>query len=72
MNDGANSFAARTYLKSSVVMTTLGYVNRSSFWEFVRKSGVPHIRLNRRNIIFEQQELDGWLARRSSSRYPCS
>ena len=60
----------RRLLKSSVVMALLGYQNRSSFWEFVRRDGVPHIRLNRRRIMFEEQSLTDWLARRSSNGRP--
>lgn len=58
--------AARTYLKSSQVMQTLGYRNRAAFWDFVRRSGVPHIRLNARRIIFEEAALSDRLERRSS------
>jgi predicted DNA-binding transcriptional regulator AlpA len=59
-------FSSQTYLKSSLVMAKLGYSNRSSFWEFVRRGGVPHIRLNSRRIMFEEQALADWLNRRSS------
>ena len=64
----AKGFRLRSFLKSSDVMATLGYSNRSSFWEFVRRNGVPHIRLNQRKIIFEEDALGDWLSRRSSNR----
>lgn len=57
-----------SFLKSDAVMQLLGYRNRSSFWEFVRRSGVPHVRLNPRRIIFEERALNDWLSRRSSNR----
>jgi predicted DNA-binding transcriptional regulator AlpA len=60
--------AARSYLKSSAVMEILGYRNRSAFWDFVRRDGVPHIRLNPRRIMFEEKALSDWLSRRSSNR----
>jgi predicted DNA-binding transcriptional regulator AlpA len=59
------SLTARKLLKSSAVMQLLGYENRSAFWDFVRRDGVPHIRFNPRRIMFEEQALSDWLARRS-------
>jgi predicted DNA-binding transcriptional regulator AlpA len=59
-------FGGHRYLKSTAVMTLLGYTSRASFWEFVRRSGVPHIRLNARRIMFEEKALLAWLAQRSS------
>jgi predicted DNA-binding transcriptional regulator AlpA len=56
----------RRYLKSSAVMEMLGYKNRASFWDFVRRSGVPHVRLNQRRIMFDEIALADWLARRGS------
>jgi hypothetical protein len=38
-------------------MELLGYQDRASFWDFVRRSGVPHVRLNARRILFEEQAL---------------
>lgn len=60
------SLTARKLLKSDVVMAFFGYQNRSAFWDFVRRDGVPHIRFNPRRIMFEEQALNDWLARRSS------
>ena len=66
MIPSAKGFMRRSFLKSTDVMATLGYSNRSSFWEFVRRNGVPHIRLNQRKIIFEEDALGDWLNSRSS------
>lgn len=57
---------SRSLLKSSDVMVLFGYRNRSAFWDFVRRDGVPHIRFNPRRIMFDEQALNDWLARRSS------
>lgn len=46
-------------------MKRLGFRNRPAFWQFVWREGVPCVRLNRRNIIFQEQQLTDWLARRS-------
>ena len=48
----------------------LGYKGKSSsaFWQFVRSAGVPHIRLNRRKIMFSELAVFDWLAKRSVGR----
>lgn len=55
-------------LSGTEVMIRFGYTNRSSFWQFIKSSGVPHIRFNQRKIMFDSRALDGWLARRSVGR----
>lgn len=60
-------FGGKRFLKSGAVMELLGYQDRASFWDFVRRSGVPHVRLNARRILFEEQALLDWLRRRSVS-----
>lgn len=48
----------------------LGYKGKSAgaFWQFVRSEGVPHIRLNRRKILFSEIAVYDWLAKRSVGR----
>ena len=60
-------FGGKRFLKSGVVMELLGYQDRASFWDFVRRSGMPHVRLNARRILFEEQALLDWIRRRSVS-----
>jgi predicted DNA-binding transcriptional regulator AlpA len=55
-------------LKSTAVMAMLGYKDRKSFWIAVRRDGIPHTRLNSRNIQFPEQALRDWLQRRSTVR----
>ena len=57
--------ASSPLLTSAAVMVRLGYKNRSSFWQFIKSSGVPHIRLNQRRIMFDPRALNAWLDRRS-------
>jgi hypothetical protein len=52
------------------VMAFFGYRNRPAFWEFVRRHGVPHIRVNARVIRFDPRALNAWLARRDTSGKP--
>ena len=48
----------------------LGYKGKSAgaFWQFVHSSGVPHIRLNSRKIMFSEVAVYDWLAKRSVGR----
>lgn len=55
----------RRLLKSSEAMRWLNYDNPMAFLRFVRSAGVPHIRLNARRIMFDEAQLNDWLARRT-------
>ena len=44
-------------------MAKLGYNNRASFLEFIKREGVPFYRLGARRIMFDPVEVDSWLAR---------
>lgn len=70
MHDGTSASNSHSngnaLLKSADVMAYFGYRNRCSFWDFVRRHGVPHVRLNARRIMFEEQALTDWIARRST------
>lgn len=55
----------RPLLKSCQVMERLGYEDGPAFWRFVKASGLPHIRLNCRRIMFDQQQVEDWLAHRT-------
>lgn len=57
-------------IKSGDVMAFFGYENRSSFWNFVRTKGIPHIQLNKRRIMFDPVALNNWIAKRSSDGVP--
>ncbi|MBW7893688.1 MAG: hypothetical protein H3C27_01140 [Opitutaceae bacterium] len=43
----------------------LGYTNRISGWRAVKKLGIPYVRINRRRIVFEEDEVQAWIKRRS-------
>jgi predicted DNA-binding transcriptional regulator AlpA len=50
-------------IPSREVMAKLGYNNRASFLEFIKREGVPFYRLGARRIMFDPAEVDSWLAR---------
>lgn len=65
--DSLRLICGRSYVQSGAVMAAFGYTSRSAFWEFVRRSGIPHIRFNARKIMFDEVALKDWLDRRSSN-----
>jgi predicted DNA-binding transcriptional regulator AlpA len=67
MQSMAQSTARRT-LTAGEVMQITRHRNRSSFWQFVHRAGLPCIRLNSRNIVFDAQAVDAWLASRSTAQ----
>ena len=50
-------------LPSSAIMAQLGYSNRAAFLEFIRREGLPFYRMGPRRFMFNQQEVESWLAR---------
>ena len=50
-------------IHSRAVMAKLGYNNRASFLEFIKREGVPFYRLGARRIMFDPAEVDAWLAK---------
>lgn len=57
-------------LSADEVMRRFGYRCRSSFWQFVRSCGVPHVRLNSRVIRFEPAALEAWIETRRVGKAP--
>ena len=52
-------------LTSKEVMDYFKYTDVTGFWEFVKREGVPHIRIAQRKILFNQDALEQWVKRRS-------
>ncbi len=55
-----------TPLKSREVMARLGFKDRKSFFEAVHREKIPHTRLSMRNIVFFENQLNAWIAKRST------
>lgn len=55
----------RRFLKSETVRNMLGYSDAASFWSAVRKGGIPHVRINARRIMFDEQAVNAWLDART-------
>ena len=55
----------RKLLEPDEVAPFFGYKNRVSFLRMVRESGVPHIRLNERRVMFDPEAVNGWLRDRT-------
>ncbi|MDQ8193381.1 helix-turn-helix domain-containing protein [Coraliomargarita sp. SDUM461004] len=50
-------------IPSRQVMARLGYTNRASFLEFIKREGLPFYRLGARRIVFDPDEVEAWLER---------
>lgn len=46
-------------------MRRLGYSSPSAFFNFIKKAGVPRIRLNARKVVFDPVALESWLRKRA-------
>lgn len=55
-------------IPSREVMARLGYNNRASFLEFIKREGLPFYRLGARRIMFDPAEVESWLARHKVGR----
>lgn len=53
------------FLQPKAVMGLLGYTDRSAFWQAVRSSGIPVVRVNSRRFVFEEAPLRAWLDSRT-------
>jgi hypothetical protein len=57
---------------STEVKSFFGYGKKSSssFWQFIRSRGVPHIYVGPRRIMFDPYALNHWLEKRNTSTAP--
>jgi predicted DNA-binding transcriptional regulator AlpA len=62
--------SAGDMLTAKDVMARFGYSCRTSFWQMVKREGVPHVRINARVIKFEAGPLEEWLEKRRSVKTP--
>ena len=53
-------------IPAHVVMGLLHYTNRASFWEAVKKEGIPYYRITKRRILFCRRAVERWLKSRCS------
>lgn len=47
------------------VMNHFRYKDKDAFMRFVKKSGLPRIRINRRRVMFDPIAVQAWVDRRS-------
>ena len=50
------------------MMDYFGYSDADSFLDFVKRSGLPRIRLNSRRIMFDPIAVQAWVDRRTIGR----
>jgi len=73
MVQAMNSFHSQIGLLSArEVQRHFGYTNSTAFFAFVRRAGVPCVRLNPRRIMFEPKAVEAWLRKRAVGEHPAS
>jgi len=65
-----NPTITKPLLSTDAVMKLLGYRSKWGFLRFVHQQGVPYIRLNAARIMFDETQLNEWLASRRSPQLP--
>lgn len=50
------------------VMSLTGHRDRTSWWQWARRAGLPLIRLSARKYVIEESALRDWLASRTLGR----
>lgn len=53
-------------LDPKLVMEHLGYKDAASFYQMVRREGIPFVTITQRKFRFPRPELEAWLTKRHS------
>ena len=61
MSATTTQFVEGQFMKPAEVMKLLGYRNRSSFWQFVKRTGIPYVSLGLRTKRFETGALRSYI-----------
>lgn len=67
-DEPASLIPADTYLSSEEVMTLLGYKTPGAFYYAVHASGIPHVKITRKRVLFPKNALYAWLNSRTLGR----
>lgn len=64
----AEAMRAGRLIEPKVVAEKIGFQNRASFWEWVRRENVPCVRLSSRKFGFPPARLQAWLDSRTTGK----
>lgn len=48
-------------LSTEETMALLGYDDSTSFWQAVRRAGIPFVRISARRAVFRERDLEAWM-----------
>jgi len=65
MSPAANALASGRILSTEETMALLGYGDSTSFWQAVRRAGIPFVRISARRAVFRERDLESWLDART-------
>lgn len=46
-------------------MALLGYDDSTSFWQAVRRAGIPFVRISPRRSVFRERDIEAWMDART-------
>lgn len=49
------------YRSTKETMTLFGYSDSTSFWQSVRRAGIPFVRVSARRALFRERDLEAWM-----------
>ncbi len=66
MNNAINTAAAPVFSTGRIFQTKdamqlLGFSDSTSFWQAVKRSGLPYVRISARRAIFRETDLTAWM-----------
>ena len=70
MNHTSNTapLAGARFLKPAEVMQLTGHTDRSAFWQWARRAGLPFVKLSAKRYLVEETSLRAWLDARTIGR----
>jgi predicted DNA-binding transcriptional regulator AlpA len=52
-------------LKTAEVMELFGYADSTTFWQAVRRAGIPFVRVSSRKSLFREHDIEAWMRSRT-------
>lgn len=49
-------------------MRLFGYTDSTTFWQAVRRAGLPFVRVSSRRAVFRERDLEAWMDARTIGR----
>ena len=57
-------------LSTTETMAITGHSDRTSFWQSVKRAGIPYVRISARRAIFRETDLEAWMRAKTVGTIP--